>query len=275
MLPGGDLERPKSWAELVELLFGGSFDERLQRHRSRFAYRGCSNQKYELETSLMRLGGDYAALEAHLLRNFRKYAHRSAVEADTPWHWLALAQHHGLPTRLLDWSFSPLVALHFATADVDRFDEDGAIWMVSYFEAHAALPGLLRQALERERCDVFTVEMLSECVANPAELAGLDRDPFLLFFEPPALDDRIVNQYSLFSVVSDPATSLERWLERHPRAAKRVIVPAALKWEVRDKLDQANVTERVLMPGLEGLCRWLARHYSTRTSVSAPARPTR
>lgn len=253
------------------MLFQGSFDERLQRHRSKFAFRGCANQHYALTTSLMRLGGDYASLESHLLRNFRKYAHRNAVEVDTPWHWLALAQHHGLPTRLLDWSFSPLVALHFATVDPARFDVDGCVWMVSYSEAHAVLPARLHDELERERCDVFTVEMLSECVQSPAALGELARVPFLLFFEPPALADRLVNQYSLFSVLSDPAASLDDWCQRHPRAVRRIVVPAELKWEARDKLDQANITERVLMPGLDGLCRWLRRHYSTREAALRPA----
>ena len=48
----------------------------------------------------------------------------------------------------------------------------------------------------------------------------------------------------------------------HPGLSRRVVIPAALKWEVRDKLDQANVTERVLFPGLDGLSRWLRRQYT-------------
>ena len=49
--------------------------------------------------------------------------------------------------------------------------------------------------------------------------------------------------------------------------ARRIVIPAALKWEVRDKLDQANVNERVLVPELEGLSRWLRRYYLPRRPV--------
>lgn len=45
----------------------------------------------------------------------------------------------------------------------------------------------------------------------------------------------------------------------------RIVVPAALKWEIRDKLDQANITERVLFTGLDGLSRWFEPYYKPRT----------
>jgi hypothetical protein len=65
-------------------------------------------------------------------------------------------------------------------------------------------------------------------------------------------------------MMSRATAVLDRWLAHHPDLYRRVIIPAGLKWEVRDKLDQANITERVLFPGLDGLSRWLKRHYISR-----------
>lgn len=107
---------------------------------------------------------------------------------------------------------------------------------------------------------MFTVDLLSHIESLNAfdTLAG---HRFALFFEPPSIDDRIVNQYALFSVISDPEVAIDEWLRKHPECYRKIIVPREIKWEVRDKLDQANVNERVPFPGLGGLSRWLRRQY--------------
>jgi hypothetical protein len=255
--------RPQGWAELHERLFEGSWKPKLERFRSDFAFRGRNDASEDLSTSLQRLGGD-SALEGHLLRNFRKYAQREAVPYDSIWNWLALAQHHGLPTRLLDWTYSPYVALHFATAAVDRYDRDGVVWMVDYVRGQREAPDALRAVLREEDMNVFTAELLERVAPGRRELEALAGDDFVVFLEPPSINPRIVNQYALFSLMSRAEGRLDDWLERRPELVRRVIVPAELKWEVRDKLDQANVTERVLFPGLDGLSRWLARYYLPR-----------
>jgi hypothetical protein len=254
----------RSWAEVQEWLFKDAWNPALQRHRSTFVFRGASQAGFGIHTSISRLGGDYAAKEQHIIRNFRKYASGSLGSDDSMWSWLALAKHHGLPTRLLDWSYSPYIALHFATALLECFDTDGEILAVNIAEAHTLLPKKLRTILDDEGSYVFTGELL-DCVAtNLRALDDLAKEPFLLFIEPPSLDERIVNQAALFSLMSSARASFEGWLHANPRLHRKLIVPAELKWEVRDKLDQANINERVLFPGLDGLSAWLRRYYVER-----------
>jgi hypothetical protein len=258
--------RVSTWSELHDHLFADAWQEQLGRFRSPYAFRGLPDVRYDQRTTLMRLGGEYAALERPLLRTFRRYAPRDAVPDDSLWNWLALAQHHGLPTRLLDWTYSPYVALHFATRDVGCWDRDGQILYVDYVKTHQWLPDPLQRLLKEEAAAVFTTEMLSSAAPSLADFDRLSAEPFIAFFEPPSLDARIVNQYALFSLLSSPKISHDRWLERCTGALRRVVIPAALKPRIRDTLDQANITERVLMPGLDGLSQWLTRYYSPRTA---------
>ncbi|HKI75384.1 MAG TPA: FRG domain-containing protein, partial [Pseudomonadales bacterium] len=250
----------ESWNHLQDLLFEGSWNAEINRHRAPFAYRGVTDAKAELDTSLMRLGGPYAELEKHLLRNFRKYAHNLEEQTDNSvWNWLTIAQHHGLPTRLLDWTYSPLVGLHFATADLDGFDHDGAIWKVNYHDCVDQLPTRLRRALDDVGGNVFTVEILASAVTTLEEFDLLSKEDFFIFLDPQSIDARIVNQFAVFSIASNPSTSLDVLLKQTAIEAQKIIIPKEIKWEVRDRLDQANITERVLFPGLDGLSAWLKR----------------
>jgi hypothetical protein len=209
----------------------------------------------------MRNCGNRPELEYHLLRNFRKYSiNRDLNSSGTFWRSLVLAQHHGLPTRLIDWTYSPFIALHFVTANTEKYDTDGVIWKVDFVKVNQLVPSPFSNGLMEEKCNVFTVEMLEKIVS----LGDFDRlfsATQLLFFEPPSLDERIVNQFALFSVMTNPIATLDNWLIQQPDLYRRIIIPKELKLEFRDKLDQANITERVLFPGLDGLAKWLKRHY--------------
>lgn len=247
-----------SWAELMEALFHDSWSPMLERHRSSYVYRGLHDFQYPLSTSLNRLGESH--LEKHLLRNFIKYSHRHE-QGRSIWNWLALAQHHGLPTRLLDWTYSPLIALHFTTSDFKSYHKDGAIWAINYSDTRAYLPDQLKLAIMEEGSHVFTAEILDRVVDGLPKLEKLKKDVFAMFFEPPSLDERIVTQHAVFSMMSDPNVLIDDWLEGKDVRHFKIVIPAELKWEIRDKLDQSNIHERVLFPGLDGLAKWLSRHY--------------
>jgi hypothetical protein len=164
--------------------------------------------------------------------------------------------------------------LHFATADLADMTADATVWMVNFVQANRSLPPRLQRILRNEGSDTATVEMLSTFDS----LRAFDRSarkPFVVFLEPPSLDPRIVNQLALFSLMSSPDAMLEDWLAARPEVGRRIVVPAALKWEVRDKLDQANINERVLFPGLDGLSRWLTRYYWPKPQTRTPALSSR
>ena len=253
----------RSWDELTEHLYAGSWNEPLQRHRLSSAFRGMNAAGNDLSTSLMRMGGAFWKVEGPMLRAFRKYARSELLHYKSTWDWLAVAQHHGLPTRLLDWTYSPFVALHFATLGED--EADGLIWRVDYSETNKLLPKRLREVLEEEGADVFTADMLDRVVSSLEDFERLSRSEFVAFIEPPSLDSRIVNQFALFSLLSNPRRCLDQWLEEHPKVATRIRIPLALKRQVRDMLDQGNITERVLFPGLDGLSLYLKRYYTPKS----------
>ena len=263
----------QSWAQLCEEVFANSWTGDLLRYRTNYTFHGLSDKNHKLQNSFSRNCRHHHELEYHLLRNFRKYARATETSlTETLWQSIFLAQHHGLPTRLLDWTFSPFVAMHFATSDTEMFDRDGAIWMADFVKLNHQAPAPLLNILEEEKCNAFTVDMLEEVIPTLKSFDQMENGPHVIFMEPPSIDQRIVNQYAMFSVISDPLMDFDELIREKTDCYRRIIIPAELKWEIRDKLDQANITERVLFPGLDGLARWLKRHYLPRIYFSSARR---
>lgn len=265
--------KAESWLDLQEELFSFTKDESHGRYRSSLAYRGVGNSKFQLETSLMRIENHF--MESHLLRNFKKYSKSLLRDSNNVWELLSVAQHYGLPTRLLDWSFSPYVALHFATSEISKFKDDGAIWCLDIKKIQDLLPEAYIDKLRRENSYVFTVDMLNDiengkAIPDDVEVEeslskfdnSKDKDDFIICIEPPSIDERIINQYAMFTIMSNSNRSFNDLLKDYPDMYKKIIIPSNLKLEIRDKLDQANINERMIYPGLQGISAWLKRYYT-------------
>jgi hypothetical protein len=255
-----------SLGELLDQVTPEEPDPRTGRRRDPTVYRGSSDGHAPLLTTLASLGGkehphSKVELEAHLLRNFIRYSrpHLSPAPVNE-WELLVTAQHHGLPTRLLDWTYSPLVAAHFATRGT-RGDRDRAVWRLDWQRVHRAfdLPelALLIQDLE----GMFGAEPRF----TPWVLAAGEGVPeFACMLEPPSLDARIVVQAAVFTLCSDVRRPFDAFLASHglEDALTRYLIPAAEVGRIRDQLDLAAVDERRLFPDIDGVAAHLRRYYS-------------
>ena len=245
------------------------------RYINQYVFRGLKKESYELLSSLKRNCGNESHLlenrndlhffEKRLSINFEKYAQIIEPKVkNSYWERLIIAQHHGLPTRLLDWSYSPLIALHFATDHVDsdeKIEEDVAVWMISVEDIHALLPDKYIDMLKKYQSKAFTCDMLDELkIDNEQYDRDMGNDGFV-FVEPPSIDMRIVNQGSLLSVIPNAIDPLERLIDGSEKICYKFIISKDKLESVRDELDILNVNERVLFPDLDGIAKLLRRRY--------------
>jgi hypothetical protein len=256
----------QSLGELLDRTTPRTLDPASGRLRDSSIYRGVDNNDTRLLTSLDRLGGverphSKAHLEEHLLRNFIRYAQPFLKNHQNNfWAMVVTAEHHGLPTRLLDWTHSPLVAAHFATlpetAEVDR-----VIWQLNWKLVHERL---------KLKPVAFLVGDLDELLEqhgfkNPWDfLNSKIKKNFVCLLEPPAVTERLAVQSGAFTLSSAKDRPLDALLSEAglEEALTRFIIPAQKVSFIRDQLDLATISERRLFPGLDGIAAELRRYYS-------------
>ena len=214
-----------NWDELQRAVFDDVWDEKIMRYRDNRIYRGMADESWNLIPSLNRVCGHDLSLETQVFRSFRKYGYAELAEYSGFWKLLPVAQHHGLPTRLLDWTYSPLVAAHFATEDTSCYDCDGVIWCLDVTDFRKYMPAPLLRKLVDTGSNIFTVGMLEKVIPDFEKMREMSDKPYAIFFEPSSMIDRIVNQYALFSVVSDPAVLLSDILEAQRIPCRKIIIP--------------------------------------------------
>ena len=210
-----------------------SFEELLkefekEKEGQNIVFRGVANSSYQLLTSLGRCepinGKSLEQLEKRLIKLFKESSvpyleHKPANEME----WLAIAQHFGLPTRLLDWSYNPLVATYFAIES--NPSEDAAIYILS-------------------GCST---------IQDPQAFKPLTIDK-VYKYRPPYISARIQNQAGLFTVHPHPDQAFE-----HEKLG-RVIIPKGIKGVIKKTLFKYGINQRLIYPGLEGVSRdlkWL------------------
>ena len=204
-------------------------------------FRGVTDNGHELVPSLGRntkagTSGDITSLERDLLEEFKRLSVPELTSLPTSeFEWLFLAQHYGLPTRLLDWSSNPLVALFFA---VERKDEvDGAVYMVKHavsdqYELFDPRTAGYTEETKKERISIFNIQPSQGTV---------------IFVRPKYTDRRYQNQKSVFSCPADPFEVLEL------DGLKKFEFSGRLKPSLRSRLRTLGIATSFIYPGLSGV----------------------
>lgn len=261
--------RIKSMAEFLTMVADQKKDAN-DRYRGYYLYRGLPDSSYKLQTSLQRNCGNKlkGQLEKGLLRNFAKYTATEQMKTEESiWRNMMLGQHHGLPTRLLDWTHSPFMALHFAVendnfGDIDK--ADCVVWRIDASEINSKLPEPFQNEMRVVGGKIFSIDMINHVADTVEEYDALVGDKSMAILEPPSIDPRMVSQYAFFSIVPNDINDIEKFLDDNTQETVKYIIPKELKWQIRDFLDESNISERSVYPGLDGVCKWLARHYYVR-----------
>jgi len=209
------------------------------RQRGAWVFRGHSHPDYQLVPSVGRVdhtSRDRAKYESSLVAMFRRSALPHLVATPrNKWEWLSLAQHHGLPTRLLDWTFNPMVALYFAIED--NIDHDAVIF-----------------ALQADK-------KVSQSIIDSGDPLSIERP---MKYLPTAHIPRIVAQEGLFTSQPDVDTPLNRQL-RPEWQIDSITIPSNSKQDFRYQLFRQGVHRGSLFPDLDGV----ANHIRWQHTVSA------
>jgi hypothetical protein len=181
--------------------------------------------------------GEIDALEDNLLAEFKRLT-ASAVDTSpkTNIEWLFLAQHYGLPTRLLDWSTNPLVALYFAVEHDDKTD---------------ACVYVCKRKLEdkHDQYDYKTADYTQQVKMNTMAWQLAPIVGGVLFLRPNYSDQRYLNQRSVFSCPADPFSPLEL------QDLKRFELKDEWKPALRERLRAMGVATAHIYPGLDGIAK--------------------
>jgi hypothetical protein len=241
--------------------------------RHGWIYRGQAEKGMTLVTSLERSLARNAVppqrsadVERELMREFRRayrqYADHAPDREDTL-EWLSLMQHHGAPTRLLDFSYSIYIAAYFALENAEATCSILAVNMPWAYRTTIRL-------MERQGKDVSILAREQLEVGDEAPVARL-------FLEPPGtpcarpinpfrLNERLRVQKGIFMICGDITRSFEENLRAMegwdaPEHVTRIDIPPALQRDAIIDLYYMNITRTSLFPGLDGYARSLAIYH--------------
>jgi hypothetical protein len=224
--------RVRTWAE---------FQQHIEQYLDgNYLFRGVTSVRHTLIPSVGRQRDGYGyklSIEKALFDQFKREALPFlAIRPVNDWEWLALAQHYGVPTRLLDWSEAPSVSLFFAVWGND--DEDAGLYIIR----------------------------------RPVEVKASGLDPFKVsdvhFFYPGYVTPRLVSQRGLFTVHPNPEEPYSS------KEMQQIVIGKECKADFRRKLDSSGTHHASIFADLDGLSRRLVAVQGYRVAATPLASAT-
>jgi hypothetical protein len=219
-----------------------------------WAFRGVKNAEWKLTCSLERAVVDrfqfgwekMARYEDQTLRAFMRQAHHHVTAvppSEDRMQWVALMQHHGAPTRLLDWTYSFYVAAYFAIENADPGDEC-AVWAIDF--------RWLNTRLKRMYADYRALESHAHLWSNPPRAGIFPANPFVL-------NQRLTIQQGCFMAVGDISESFDvnfgvmgASVKKSPLHKFVLNCDKQVLREAFSDLHRMNISRATLFPGLDG-----------------------
>lgn len=215
-----------------------------QGNKSDLLFRGQKSE-YILEPSLLRYkGGNSKNLEQLALMEFKRQSPPLIeIEPKDDFDWIVIAQHFGLPTRLLDWTYNPLSALWFALCEFRNIETivkggSASVWIFEPF---------LEDFRKQQNYDGSVFELNENMIYRPRNLTS-----------------RVVNQSSIFTIHSlDNPVDLEQDPTFKAKLYQYIIKPGCEN-DILEELHIMNINESTIYPDLGGLCGHLKWRYFER-----------
>jgi hypothetical protein len=237
--------RPKSWEDFLKLVSREPY--------SNWAFRGERDERIPLYSSLSRYFRNFAIhpsawpeQEGRILRIFKRKAHQflsQPPDVDDDFEWMALMQHHGAPTRLIDFTWSPYVAAFFA---LERAIGDGVVWAMNPTRMESS------RAPKRTRMD-------PRLGANFRRYFLKGRHRFIWLGEPHTMNQRLIAQSGTFAVPGVLDVPLEQMLTApdQENILAKIVLANDVRAQGMRELYRMNITYATLFPDLDGLARSL------------------
>ncbi|MCK5509823.1 MAG: FRG domain-containing protein [Desulfobacterales bacterium] len=197
----------------------------LAKLRSSTLFRGHRECGWDLLPMIDRVDHGGLTRDDHEHLMIEEFNKKSRLVRDLPfpnaWELHAVARHHGVPTRLLDWSESPLTALFFAT--LGQSQGDSVVWCYCYIAEDRGL-------------DINSY-------ASPLKVKDI------ILFDPPQLHPRIAGQSGQFTVHPTSSKDFDKW----PGFLNQIIIPKDNRSQIRHELFRLGIHYHNLFPDLNGI----------------------